>query len=73
MLAIAMPPSEPHLAPFTSFLQAQQEYKAVNLDQWTSFQRFAEEVSLPPLPFHKARTWQNSEAVKSLGPGLIRA
>ena len=46
MLSIAMPPSEPHLAPFISFLQVQHEYKAINLDQWTSFQRFAEEVLL---------------------------
>ncbi len=47
MLSIAMPPSEPHLAPFISFLQTQKEYKAINLDQWTSFQRFAEEVFFP--------------------------
>lgn len=72
MLAIAMPPSEPHLAPFTSFLQAQQEYKAVNLDQWTSFQRFAEEVSLPPhstKPERGKRVW----LLKISGPGMIRA
>lgn len=47
MLSIAMPPSEPHLDPFISFLQSQKEYTAINLDQWTSFQRFAEEVRPP--------------------------
>lgn len=44
MLSIAMPPTEPHLEPFNNFLQIQKEYKAVNLDQWSSFQRFAEEA-----------------------------
>ena len=46
MLQIAMPESEPHVQPFTHFLQAQKEYKAINMDQWTSFLRFTEEVSL---------------------------
>lgn len=44
MLPIAMPPSEPHLEPFAAFLQEQKEYKTINLDQWTGFQRFTEEV-----------------------------
>ncbi len=39
-----MPASEPHLEPFAAFLQEQKEYKTMNMDQWTSFQRFAEEV-----------------------------
>jgi hypothetical protein len=39
-----MPPTEPHLEPFNNFLQVQKEYRAMNLDQWSSFQRFAEEV-----------------------------
>ena len=44
MLQIAMPESEPHVQPFAEFLQAQKEYKAINMDQWTSFLRFTEEV-----------------------------
>ena len=46
MLHIAMPPSEPHLRPFCEFLEAQSEYRAINLDQWTGFLRFTEEVRL---------------------------
>ncbi|CAL8462542.1 g2075 [Coccomyxa elongata] len=57
MLSIAMPPSEPHLAPFISFLQTQKEYKAINLDQWTSFQRFAEEVKPDCSNFDESQAW----------------
>eukprot|EP00270_Netrium_digitus_P018296 TRINITY_DN6936_c0_g1_i1.p1 TRINITY_DN6936_c0_g1~~TRINITY_DN6936_c0_g1_i1.p1 ORF type:complete len:250 (+),score=53.42 TRINITY_DN6936_c0_g1_i1:182-931(+) len=34
----------PHAQNFLHFLQEQTEYKAVNLDQWTAFLRFSEEM-----------------------------
>ena len=46
MLQIAVPSSEAHLGPFCDFLTSQSEYRAINLDQWTGFLRFCEEV--PP-------------------------
>ena len=49
MLHIAMPESNEHLDPFSRFLKEQTEYKYMNLDQWTSFYRFSEEVSIPAL------------------------
>ena len=45
MLQVVLPESNEHLEPFTRFLKEQSEYKYMNLDQWTSFYRFSEEVS----------------------------
>ena len=45
MLQLTMP-HDPHTPGFTQFLQAQTEYKSINQDQWTSFWRFAQEVSM---------------------------
>lgn len=45
MLHVVLPESNEHLEPFSHFLREQTEYKFVNLDQWTSFYRFSEEVA----------------------------
>lgn len=45
MLAIVMP-REPLMPRFCDFLKEQTEYKVINFDQWTSFLRFAQEVSV---------------------------
>ena len=34
----------PHVAPFMRFLLEQMDYKTVNMDQWTGFLRFTQEV-----------------------------
>ena len=35
-----------HTEPFVEFLDEQTEYKTINMDQWTGFLRFTQEVSL---------------------------
>ena len=44
MLHVVLPEGNEHLEPFSCFLKEQTEYKYMNLDQWTSFYRFSEEV-----------------------------
>ena len=51
MLQVVLPESNEHLEPFTRFLKEQSEYKYMNLDQWTSFYRFSEEVPLCATPY----------------------
>ena len=46
MLQVVLPEGNEHLEPFSRFLKEQTEYKYMNLDQWTSFYRFSEEVAL---------------------------
>ena len=43
-----------HTEPFVEFLDEQTEYKTINMDQWTGFLRFTQEVSfcVPPLHAH---------------------
>ena len=45
MLHVVLPEGNEHLEPFCRFLKEQTEYKYMNLDQWTSFYRFSEEVA----------------------------
>lgn len=45
MLGITMGHA-PHTQPFVEFLNEQTEYKTINMDQWTGFYRFSQEVSL---------------------------
>ena len=45
MLHVVLPEGNEHLEPFSRFLKEQTEYKYMNLDQWTSFYRFSEEVA----------------------------
>ena len=52
MLHVVLPEGNEHLEPFSRFLKEQTEYKYVNLDQWTSFYRFSEEVA-PSSSRHK--------------------
>ena len=47
MLHVVLPEGNEHLEPFSRFLKDQTEYKYMNLDQWTSFYRFSEEVAYP--------------------------
>ena len=46
MLSLTMPTS-PHTGPFTEFLAEQTEYKTINMDQWTGYYRFTQEVGQP--------------------------
>lgn len=43
MLSLTMPQS-PHTALFTEYLGEQTEYKTINMDQWTGYLRFTQEV-----------------------------
>jgi hypothetical protein len=45
MLSITMA-ENPHLKPFTTFLEKQTEYKTMTLDQWQGLGRFILEVIL---------------------------
>ena len=45
MLHVVLPEGNEHLEPFSRFLKEQSEYKFMNLDQWTSFYRFSQEVA----------------------------
>ncbi|KAL3643274.1 hypothetical protein CASFOL_014089 [Castilleja foliolosa] len=40
---------QPQVASFLKFLKFQSEYKVMNMDQWTSFLRFCQEISFPDL------------------------
>ncbi|XP_051131589.1 uncharacterized protein LOC127251773 [Andrographis paniculata] len=42
---------------FTEFLKSQKDYKVINMDQWTNFLRFCQEISFPDL-----RDYDTSEA-----------
>ena len=43
MLGLMLPKSA-HTGPFTTFLAEQTEYKTINMDQWTGYYRFTQEV-----------------------------
>ena len=43
MLSLVMPHSA-HTEPFTEYLTEQTEYKTINMDQWTGYLRFTQEV-----------------------------
>lgn len=43
MLSIVLA-GNPHVPPFTLFLAEQRDYKTINMDQWTGFLRFTQEV-----------------------------
>ncbi|KAG8372617.1 hypothetical protein BUALT_Bualt12G0085300 [Buddleja alternifolia] len=40
---------QPQVDSFIKFLQSQRDYKVVNMDQWTNFLRFCQEISFPDL------------------------
>ncbi|KAK2993658.1 hypothetical protein RJ640_009473 [Escallonia rubra] len=39
----------PQVDTFTEYLKIQNEYKVINMDQWTNFFRFCKEISFPDL------------------------
>jgi DCN1-like protein 4/5 len=49
--------NHPHLPTFIQFLQEQKEYKAVNLDQWTAFLRFCNEVKPDFSNYDESQAW----------------
>jgi DCN1-like protein 4/5 len=53
MLELVLGPRA-HVPSFLQFLQEQTEYKAMNMDQWTAFLRFCEEVEVLNQPIWKA-------------------
>ncbi|KAL8488529.1 hypothetical protein ACS0TY_024709 [Phlomoides rotata] len=43
---------------FIKFLKIQSEYKAINMDQWTNFHRFCQEISFPGLEnYNSGEAW----------------
>ncbi|KAK9814982.1 hypothetical protein WJX73_003863 [Symbiochloris irregularis] len=56
MLSIAMAGC-PHVEPFTQFLMQQADYKTVNMDQWTGFLRFSQDVKPDCSNFDEAQAW----------------
>ncbi|CAM6098734.1 unnamed protein product [Calypogeia fissa] len=56
MLELVLAP-RPHLALFVEFLQEQTEYKAMNLDQWTGFLRFCDEVKPDLSNYDDSQAW----------------
>eukprot|EP00243_Klebsormidium_subtile_P010812 TRINITY_DN5900_c0_g1_i2.p1 TRINITY_DN5900_c0_g1~~TRINITY_DN5900_c0_g1_i2.p1 ORF type:complete len:235 (-),score=37.53 TRINITY_DN5900_c0_g1_i2:345-1049(-) len=49
--------THPHLPTFVHFLQEQKEYKAINLDQWTAFLRFCNEVKPDLSNYDESQAW----------------
>lgn len=49
--------SQPHVASFTQFLQEQTEYKVMNLDQWTAFLRFCDEIDQDLSNYDESQAW----------------
>lgn len=49
--------SQPHVLSFIQFLQEQTEYKVVNLDQWTAFLRFCEEIDQDLSNYDESQAW----------------
>lgn len=47
----------PHLEPFLEFLQAQTDYKTINLDQWQGFGRFVHEVKPDCSNYDENQAW----------------
>ncbi|KAL2642127.1 hypothetical protein R1flu_009714 [Riccia fluitans] len=56
MLELVLGP-RPHLTNFIQFLQEQTEYKAMNLDQWTAFLRFCEEIKPDLSNYDENQAW----------------
>jgi DCN1-like protein 4/5 len=49
--------NRPHVARFVQFLQEQTEYRAMNLDQWTGFLRFCDEVRPDLTNYDESQAW----------------
>uniref|UniRef100_A0A7I4D1E7 Defective in cullin neddylation protein n=1 Tax=Physcomitrium patens TaxID=3218 RepID=A0A7I4D1E7_PHYPA len=49
--------SRPHVASFLRFLQEQSEYKAMNLDQWSAFLRFCDEIKPDLRNYDESQAW----------------
>lgn len=49
--------SRPHVNTFLQFLQEQTEYKAMNLDQWSAFLRFCDEIKSDLSNYDESQAW----------------
>jgi DCN1-like protein 4/5 len=49
--------SRPHVGSFLQFLQEQSEYKAMNLDQWSAFLRFCDEIKPDLSNYDESQAW----------------
>ncbi|XP_024381583.1 uncharacterized protein [Physcomitrium patens] len=49
--------SRPHVGSFLHFLQEQSEYKAMNLDQWSAFLRFCDEIKSDLSNYDESQAW----------------
>ncbi|KAK3260097.1 hypothetical protein CYMTET_30931 [Cymbomonas tetramitiformis] len=56
MLGLVMPNS-PHTEPFLKFLQEQNGYKALTMDQWQGFLRFCEETLPDASNYDESQAW----------------
>lgn len=56
MLELVLGPRA-HVPSFLQFLQEQTEYKAMNMDQWTAFLRFCEEIKPDLTNYDESQAW----------------
>jgi len=56
MLELVLGP-RPHVLSFLKFLEEQSEYKAMNMDQWTAFLRFCDEIRSDLSNYDDSQAW----------------